>query len=56
MMMPLALVLVGLELQVLAWLVPELTEAEEEDRRTVLPLIATKKSKGKPGIPSDFDD
>ena len=56
MMMPLALILVGLELLVLAWLVPELTEAEEEDRRTVLPLIATKKSKGKPGIPSDFDD
>jgi exosortase len=51
MMMPLALVLVGLELQVLAWLVPERTEAEEEERRAYIPLIT-----GKGGKPQDLGD
>jgi len=49
MMMPLALVLVGLELQVLSWLVPERTEAEEEERKTFIPLIT-----GKGGKPQGF--
>lgn len=40
MMMPLALVLVGLELQVLAWLTPEPTEAEAEGHKTFIPLIS----------------
>ena len=34
----------GLERQILAWLVPERNEAEEEERQVVLPLIATKRS------------
>jgi exosortase len=38
-MMPLALVLVGLELGILAWLVPEVTAAEAEDSKTVIPLL-----------------
>jgi len=59
MMMPLALVLVGLELQVLAWLVPETTEAEEEERKKFIPLISGKGTGGKPGkpdMPRDFAD
>ncbi len=39
MMMPLALVLVGLELLVLSWLVPETTEAERAQERVILPLL-----------------
>jgi exosortase len=47
-MMPLALVLVGLELAILAWLVPEVTAEEVEDRKTVIPLLTDRKSgKGK---------
>ena len=46
-MMPLALVLVGLELQILSWLVPEATAAEEEERRAYIPLITGKGSDGK---------
>jgi exosortase len=42
MMMPLALILVGLELKILSWLVPELTEAEEDDRKAILPLLTDK--------------
>lgn len=42
MMMPMALLLVGSELQVLSWLVPERTEAEEEDRKVFIPLISGK--------------
>ena len=59
MMMPLALVLVGLELQVLAWLVPEMTEAEEDERRKFIPLISGKGTggkPGKPGMPRDLAD
>ena len=44
MMMPLALVLVGLELQLLSWLVPERTEDEEDDRKVILPLLIEKAS------------
>ncbi len=39
MMMPLALVLVGLELIVLWWLIPEATEAEREQERVIVPLL-----------------
>jgi exosortase len=39
MMMPLALVLVGLELQVLSWLVP----AKDEDDEVIIPLLNTRK-------------
>ena len=38
-MMPLALVLVGLELVILSWLFPEVTAEEVEDRKTVIPLL-----------------
>jgi exosortase len=56
MMMPMALVLVGLELQVLSWLVPEPTEAEAADQRTFVPLITGKTSGGKPEIPRNLGD
>jgi exosortase len=47
MMMPLALIVVGIELLILSWLVPERAEAEEDDRRyLVLPLLAGKKGPG----------
>lgn len=39
MMMPMALLLVGLELQLLAWLTPEPTEAEAREGKVFLPLI-----------------
>jgi hypothetical protein len=47
-MMPLALALVGLELIVLSWLVPdeESEESEEDDRKPISPLL-TKKGSGK---------
>jgi exosortase len=41
MMMPLALILVGIELQVLSWLAPETTE-EEDERKASLALLAAK--------------
>ena len=41
MMMPLALILVGVELQVLSWLAPEATEVEDE-RKASFALIAAK--------------
>ena len=44
-MMPLALVLVGLEVQVLRWLDPERTREEEEDeRKLILPLLTNRAS------------
>jgi exosortase len=49
MMMPLALVLVGLELQILAWLTPEPTEEEADDQKVFMALISEKKKPGKPG-------
>ena len=39
MMMPLALILVGTELGILSWLAPERTEAEGDDRKSLLPLL-----------------
>lgn len=53
MMMPLALILVGLELQVLAWLTPELTEDEVNDRKVFIPVISDKKKPG--GRLADLD-
>jgi exosortase len=54
MMMPLALILVGIELQLLSWLAPARTEAEEDDRRSlVLPLLAGKGPGGKGPIVED---
>src|SRR5262249_43997587 len=38
MMMPLALILVGLELQILSWLTPEPTEEELDDRKLFIPV------------------
>lgn len=50
MMMPLALVLVGLELQILSWLTPEPTAEEADDRKLFIPGIGDNKKKpgGKP--------
>ena len=48
MMMPLALLLVGLELQILTWLVPPQTEAEVEEGKAYIPLISGKAKGGKP--------
>lgn len=45
MMMPLALVLVGLELKLLSWAIPPVI-VPEDDRKTVLPLLAGKKPGG----------
>ncbi len=42
MMMPLALILVGLELKILSWLVPERTEGEEDERKVIIPLLTDK--------------
>jgi exosortase/archaeosortase family protein len=47
MMMPLALVLVGLELLLLSWLTPAADEGED-DRKTLLPLLTGKGPGGKP--------
>jgi exosortase len=47
MMMPLALILVGLELKLLSWLAPELTEDEVDERKTILPLLTDKGPGGK---------
>jgi exosortase len=43
-MMPLALVLVGLELQLLRWLDPEKTKDDEDDERKLFPLLLEKMS------------
>ena len=42
MVMPLALILVGLELKLLSWLVPEKTAADVDDQKRVIPLINEK--------------
>ncbi len=44
-MMPLALLLVWLELQLLSWLVPDKTADDVEDQKTVTPLINEKASR-----------
>jgi exosortase len=46
-MMPMALVLVGLELQLLSWLVPNRTAEDDEDQKVVIPLINEKASSKK---------
>jgi exosortase len=48
MMMPLALVLVGLELEVLSWLTPAPTAAEAEESKAFIPLITSVKPGGHP--------
>jgi exosortase len=56
-MMPLALVLVGLELAILAWLVPEVTAAEAEERKTVIPLLTERGPvKSQKTSPKDLDE
>jgi exosortase len=55
-MMPLALILVGLELQLLSWLVPERTAQDDEDQRIVIPLINEKASGKKPRQNADLDE
>ena len=47
-MMPLALLLVWLELQLLSWLVPEKTAADVDDQKRVIPLINEKALRIKP--------
>jgi exosortase len=46
-MMPLALILVGLELQLLSWLVPEKTAEDDADQKLVIPALISKKALGK---------
>jgi exosortase len=53
MMMPLALILVGVELQVLSWLTPEPTEAEEDDAKAFLSALGAGKTK--PPMPDHGD-
>jgi exosortase/archaeosortase family protein len=48
MMMPLALVLVGAELLLLSWLAPAADE-DEDDRKTLLPLLTGKRTGGNLG-------
>jgi exosortase len=55
-MMPLALALVGLELRLMSWLVPERTVEEEEDQKLVIPLIHQKASGKKPRQNADLDE
>jgi exosortase len=47
-MMPLALLLVWLELELLSWLVPEKTAADVDDQKSVIPLIHEKAIRIKP--------
>ena len=46
-MMPLALILVALELQLLTWLVPVRTKEEDDDQKLVLPVLNEKASREK---------
>ena len=55
-MMPLALILVGLELQLLSWLVPERTAEDEDDQKVVIPVINEKASGKKPRQNADLDE
>jgi len=43
-MMPMALVLVGLELGLLSWLVPDEDEDEDDERKTIIPLLTDRKT------------
>ncbi len=53
MMMPLALILVGLELRVLSWLAPE-TTGDEDERKASLALLAAKGKGGGAPIGTDL--
>jgi exosortase len=56
-MMPLALILVGLELQLLSWLALERTEDEEDDRKLIFPaLLGAKASGEKTRKDADLDE
>ena len=55
-MMPLALILVGLELQLLSWLVPDRTAEDDDDQKFVIPLINEKASGKKPRQNADLDE
>jgi exosortase len=55
-MMPLALVLVALELQLLSWLVPDKNEQDVEDQKFVVPLINAKPTGKKPRQNADLDE
>lgn len=55
-MMPLALILVALELKLLSWLVPATTKDEENDRKLVIPTL-NEKASGKNKIKTtDLDE
>jgi exosortase len=51
MMMPLALSLVWLELGVLSWLALERTEPDEDDRKSIIPLLTDQVPRGQPRGP-----
>ncbi len=55
-MMPMALILVGLELQLLSWLDPEKTAEEAEDQKLVLPMFTEKSSGKKPAKNADLHE
>ena len=55
-MMPLALILVGLELRLLSWLVPDMTVEEDDDQKLVIPLINKNASGKKPREHADLDE
>jgi exosortase len=65
-MMPMALLLVGLELQLLSWLVPDRTAEDDDDQKIVMfprrsedsdiPLINKEASSKKPGQNADLDE
>jgi exosortase len=55
-MMPLALLLVWLELQLLSWLVPAKTDADVEDQKRLIPLINEKVSGKDKQKSTDLDE
>jgi exosortase len=55
-MMPLALILVGLELQLLSWLVPDKSVQDSDDQKLVIPLINVKAAGKKPRQNADLDE
>jgi len=58
-MMPLALILVGLELLLLSWLAPARTEDEKEDQKVILPMLyekASSKNTQKNAAPDELAD
>ena len=55
-MMPLALLLVGLELRLMSWLVPDVTSEEHDDQKLVIPLINKGAAGKKPRENADLDE